>query len=318
LMNQPSFPGWPYESVLLDLRSRWLRNALTKLDRQEMSHVSFWPYGMNCCVVLTHDVEGPVGIERMEAMADIEERLGFKSAWNIPLGEYPVDWSKVQRLQVRGFEFGAHGLRHDGRLFRSIREFRVLKQTLESKAREHGMRGFRSPSTLRRIEWLTSLDFDFDSTLADTDPYEPQPGGSCSIFPFFLSRTMVELPYTLPQDHTLTNILRRDPLPIWIAKSQWIAERGGMILTLTHPDYSGDPAGLARYSELLKRLADLDSAWRALPSEVASWWKRRASFQLKDGRERRASSQADRRVVVERVTAESPLTKASGVEGECS
>ena len=91
---------------------------------------------------------------------------------------------------------------------------------------------------------------------------------------------MVELPYTLPQDHTLLNLLRRDPLPIWIEKMNWVAAQGGMILTLTHPDYSGKGAGLRAYTELLKRLANLESGWRALPSAVASWWRRRAQLEM--------------------------------------
>jgi hypothetical protein len=131
---------------------------------------------------------------------------------------------------------------------------------------------------------MKRLSFDYDCSFADTDPYEPQPGGSCSVFPFFLGN-IVELPYTLPQDHTLIHLLRRDPLPVWITKSQWIASMGGMILTLTHPDYSGTAPHLATYGELLKRLKEVEYAWRALPSEVALWWRQRSQtvLTIKDG-----------------------------------
>ena len=280
--SRPSFPAWPCEPSLIELWREWLESSLVKLGRTDIWHVGFWPDGKDCCVVLTHDVEGPRGMERMEAMADAEEKLGFRSAWNLPLDQYPIDWRRVERLRARGFEFGAHGLRHDGRLFRSLQDFNALAPKLEGLAREHKMRGFRAPSTLRQLEWLATLEFDFDSTLADTDPYEPQPGGTCSIFPFFLNR-MVELPYTLPQDHTLLNLLRRDPLPVWTAKARWIASHGGMILTLVHPDYCGVPPGLLKYVDLLKQLNDLESAWRALPSAVAAWWRRRATLRLSVG-----------------------------------
>ena len=53
-----------------------------------------------------------------------------------------------------------------------------------------------------RAEWIPKLGFDFDGSFSDTDIFEPQPGGTCSIFPFFLD-SIVGLPYTLPQDHTL-------------------------------------------------------------------------------------------------------------------
>src|SRR5579885_2245050 len=216
---------------------------------------------------------------RVEAMADLEERFNFRSAWNLPLQQYPIDWRLVERLRQRGFEFGAHGLNHDGRLFRSRQNFERLAPRLEALAHEHGLRGFRSPSTLRHVGWLTELDFDFDSSFADTDPYEPQAGGTCSIFPFFIGR-LVELPYTLPQDHTLINVLRRQAMPVWAAKARWVASLGGMVPTLVHPDYSGRPPHLGEYAELLKQLNDLEDAWRALPSAVAAWWRRRAALRL--------------------------------------
>jgi peptidoglycan/xylan/chitin deacetylase (PgdA/CDA1 family) len=195
------------------------------------------------------------------------------------LEQYPIDWQQVERLRMRGFEFGAHGLRHDGRLFRSERDFQRLAPRIKRVAREHGLRGFRAPSTLRRAQWIPRLGFDFDSSFADTDIFEPQPGGTCSIFPFFLD-TVVELPYTLPQDHTLIHLLGRELLPTWIRKARWIASLGGMILTLVHPDYCGQGIYLSAYEKLLDYLASIDNAWRALPSQVAQWWRERANATL--------------------------------------
>src|SRR5579875_1153716 len=215
----------------------------------------------------------------MERMAEVEERYGFRSAWNLPLAQYPLDWERIARLRQRGFEFGAHGLSHDGRLFRSYEDFRTLSARLQQSARAHDLRGFRSPSTLRRAEWIKLMDFDYDCSFADTDPYEPQPGGTCSLFPFFLA-DLIELPYTLAQDHTLIHLLHRSPLPLWIAKADWIASISGMILTLTHPDYCGTLPHLAAYEGLLRHLASIESAWRALPSQAAAWWRRRAAMHL--------------------------------------
>jgi peptidoglycan/xylan/chitin deacetylase (PgdA/CDA1 family) len=277
--RRPDFPSWPYESTLLRLRGDWLEESLARLHCKDAWHIGFWPHAHECCIVLTHDVESRTGLERMKAMADIEEKHGFRSAWNLPLAQYRIDWSTIDELRKRGFEIGAHGLRHDGRLFRSRADFQLLAPKLEKLAYKHQLRGFRSPSTLRRIEWLRELNFDFDSSLADSDPYEPQPGGCCSLFPFFLG-TMVELPYTIPQDHTFLHLLRRDALPIWKAKARWVAAQGGMILTVTHPDYYGCEPYLARYEELLKQLCDLEGGWRALPSQVAAWWRRRARMKI--------------------------------------
>jgi hypothetical protein len=47
------------------------------------------------------------------------------------------------------------------------------------------------------------------------------------------------LPYTLVQDFNLFKILREPNIDIWKRKLDWIAERGGMALINTHPDYMG-------------------------------------------------------------------------------
>jgi peptidoglycan/xylan/chitin deacetylase (PgdA/CDA1 family) len=277
--RRPTFPNWPFEDALMQVWRRTLAALLDHWGAQDAWHLGFWPEGKSCCVVLTHDVESPPGLAAMERMAELEERWGFRSAWNLALEQYPIDWKRIEALRGRGFEFGAHGLRHDGRLFRSERDFKALAPRINRIAREHGLRGFRAPSTLRRAQWIPRLEFDFDSSFADTDIFEPQPGGTCSIFPFFLD-TMVELPYTLPQDHTLIHLLGCEPLRIWIRKAQRIASLGGMILTLVHPDYCGEGIYLQAYEKLLEYLAGIDNAWRALPSEVAQWWRQRAAAQL--------------------------------------
>jgi len=298
------FPNWPCETALVDLWHHWLRASLNVIGQQDPWHIAFWPGGKRCCVSLTHDVESPAGFARMERMADLEERYGFKSSWNLPLAQYPIDWKVLERLRERGFEIGAHGLAHDGRMFRSRHDFEVCKMLVERLAGEHDLRGFRGPSTLRNAEWIGTMSFDYDSTFSDTDPYEPQPGGTCSLFPFFLSE-MVELPYTLPQDHTMIHLVRRNPVSLWVTKAHWIQSLGGMILTLTHPDYTCDDQNLPAYEELLKVLSDFD-AWRALPLEVAEWWRERAQMKLtiKDGKPSIEGLGA-RRAVARRVSEES-------------
>ncbi|MGH7913942.1 MAG: hypothetical protein ACREPW_04745 [Candidatus Binataceae bacterium] len=277
--TQLEFPRWPCESALIEFWRDWLKHGMELQGAKDGWHIGFWPDSAKCCIVLTHDVESPKGFDRIERIADLEEQHGFRSAWNLPLAQYPIDWQRVARLRARGFEFGAHGLSHDGRLFRSRRDFAELGPIVERLAAEHDLRGFRAPSTLRDPQAIATMSFDFDSSFADTDPYEPQPGGTCSLFPFHLSR-LIELPYTLPQDHTLIHLLRRSPLPVWTMKAKWIASLGGMILTLIHPDYCGDGAYLQAYVELLKRFGEIDAAWRALPSEVAEWWRQRTQLRL--------------------------------------
>ena len=299
-----AFPNWPCETALLDLWQQWLRTSLQAIGQDDPWHIAFWPNGRRCCIVLTHDVESAEGFARIERMAELEERYGFKSSWNLPLAQYPIDWKAVERMRARGFEFGAHGLAHDGRMFRSRHDFEVCKMLVERIADEHDLRGFRGPSTLRNAQWIGTMAFDYDSTFSDTDPYEPQPGGTCSLFPFFLSE-VVELPYTLPQDHTLIHLVRRNPVSIWVTKAHWIQSLGGMILALTHPDYLANDENLPAYEELLKALSDFD-AWRALPHEAATWWRDRAKMKLniKDGKPSIEGPSA-RRAMPRRVSEES-------------
>ena len=76
----PEFPRWPCESALIELRRDWLKNALETLGLQVGWHIGFWPHGFRTCIVLTHDIETRKGFDRMEAVADLEERWGFRSA----------------------------------------------------------------------------------------------------------------------------------------------------------------------------------------------------------------------------------------------
>jgi hypothetical protein len=148
-------------------------------------------------------------------------------------------------------------------------------------ARRWGATGFRSPATQRVWEWMPELGFDYDSSYTDTDPYEPQAGGCCSYLPFF-NQEQVELPITLPQDHTLFVILQQTDGDLWVDKARHIRDRGGMALALAHPDYAVDARLVSAWSRLLAEFRDDDTAWRALPGEVAAWWRRRAASTLRE------------------------------------
>jgi hypothetical protein len=119
------------------------------------------------------------------------------------------------------------------------------------------------------------LGFDYDSSYPDTDPYEPQSGGCCTWLPFFNDK-LVELPITLPQDHTLFTILGHTDASTWVEKARYLRRRGGMALLITHPDYLHG-ATVSSYARFLETFADDSSVWRAVPREVSAWWRRRAA-----------------------------------------
>jgi glycosyltransferase involved in cell wall biosynthesis len=151
---------------------------------------------------------------------------------------------------------------------------------MRSHAERWNAVGFRSPGTQRKWGWMPRLGFDYDSSYSDTDPYEPQPGGCCTYLPYF-NDDLVELPITLPQDHTLFTILQHPDADVWLRKAHLLRERHAMALVLTHPDYARDPRISQGYRRLLDTFRDDDSAWRALPRDVAAWWRRRAASSIR-------------------------------------
>ena len=128
---------------------------------------------------------------------------------------------------------------------------------------------------------MPRLGFDHDSSYSDIARYEPQAGGSCSWLPFFID-DLVELPITLPMDHTLFEVLGHTDGRIWHEKAEFLRERGGMALLLTHPDYL-DGVRLREYELFLETVAADHTAWLGLPLEISSWWRRRAASRIVPG-----------------------------------
>jgi peptidoglycan/xylan/chitin deacetylase (PgdA/CDA1 family) len=284
VQRQRRFPRWPVEPALTEL-NRLLYLLLTDVARRPVPWIAPWPNGFSWALVLTHDVETRFGYESLHLMRDIELEAGVRSSWNLvptryePRTRYHVTDKDVRELDESGFEVGVHGLKHDGR---DVASLALLEERLP-RMREYAERwnavGFRSPATHRNWDWMPLLGFDYDSSYSDTDPYEPQGGGCCSWLPYF-NRDTVELPITLPQDHTVFAILGHRNEDAWVEKTSLISKQGGMALMLTHPDYMTEPHLLAAYRRFLGRYGADDAAWRALPREVSSWWRRRAASGL--------------------------------------
>lgn len=247
-----------------------------------------WPGGKQFAFVLTHDVESQVGLDRVKPLAELEMKLGFRSSFNlIPEGEYKVPEELRNWLVQNHFEIGVHDLRHDGHLYESHRVFQKNAERINGYLAQWGAAGFRSGFMLNRLEWLHDLNIQYDASTFDTDPFEPQPQGADTIFPYIITRndghtpsSYVELPYTLPQDSTLFLQLEEQTPRIWLEKLNWVASHGGMALINVHPDYiamNGDCAPLeyplAHYEKLLVHLKESyrDTYWHPLPREVATF-----------------------------------------------
>lgn len=269
--SRTEFPRWPIEPLLVERRREELRAALERRGEERMPTIANWPEGRRFAAILTHDVEGPAGVANVRKVIEIERRHGFVSSWNFVADWYPIPNGLLDEVRAAGCEVGLHGIKHDGRLFESRARFEAELPAIHRYLGEWGAAGFRSPATHRNPEWMPELGALYDSSFPDTDPFEPQPGGCCSILPFFLGE-LVELPITLVQDHTLWEILRQDSIDLWTAKCDWIIANGGLINPIVHPDYLDTPARLRMYEEFLEYLAAQRNGWHALPREVAAWW----------------------------------------------
>jgi peptidoglycan/xylan/chitin deacetylase (PgdA/CDA1 family) len=275
-----SFPAWPTETALHRLEAMLLGFAQQILGRP-LPWIAWWPSPFDWALVLTHDVERTPGYDHVPAVRAAERRLGLRSAWYlVPERDYRVEPALLDSLRGEGCEIGLHGLRHDGRdLSRRSRatRFPAMRAYLE----QWETRGFRAPATQRDWSLIQELGVEHDSSWSDVARYEPQPGGSCSWVPFFIG-DVVELPITLPMDHTLFELLQQDAAAGWSSKTRFLREQGGMALMLTHPDYLQSPDRLETYAEFLGAVEQDETVWHALPGEVASWWRDRAATVLEE------------------------------------
>ncbi len=280
VQNRSIFPGWPVEDSLHDLY-RWLFGLVAELAGQPVPFIELWPAGRSWALVLTHDVETDVGYADISRLRGIERDRGYRSSWNFVAQRYQVGDDVVRDLQQDGFEVGVHGLRHDGRDLGSRRLMEQRLPAMRSYAQRWKAVGFRSPATQREWSLMPRLGFEYDSSYTDTDPYEPQPGGCCTYLPY-LNEDMVELPITLPQDHTVFAVLQHPDADVWLRKAHHLRERCGMVLVLTHPDYARDDSRITDgYRKLLDEFRGDDTVWHALPREVAAWWRQRAASSLR-------------------------------------
>jgi hypothetical protein len=270
-----------------------------------------WPDGKQFTLVLSHDVDTRKGYDNVLKLADIEEQMGFRSQFNFVPERYGVvEVGLLDELKRRGFGIGVHGLKHDGKLFSSKKTFDERAPRINAYLKKWGTRGFTTPSMIRNHDWMHALDIDYCVSTFDTDPFEPQQDAAGTIFPFVVRRKpdapassppglpaseppsfvsspppsfFVELPYTLPQDSTLFIILQEQTIAIWTKKLDWVAEKGGMVLLNSHPDYMAfhnrtcapEEYPVRLYREFLEyaKTRYQDRCWAVLPSQVNEFYR---------------------------------------------
>jgi peptidoglycan/xylan/chitin deacetylase (PgdA/CDA1 family) len=267
--------NWPIDSSYVLFQWEVMRQLLVATGNRTITYKSIWPDDYRFAFVLTHDIETAEGQSFVREVAEMEESMGFRSSFNFVLERYPLDFALMKELRDRDFEVGCHGLKHDGKLYNSKATFAKNAAKLNTYLKKYEMVGFRSPLTHRNPDWMQMLEIEYDSSFFDTDPFEPIPGGTMCIWPFFLGH-FVELPYTLVQDYTLTSVLGETTPRIWLDKVEFIKEYRGMALLNTHPDYLKKPDVMIIYEEFLRSMKKSGGYWHALPCNISNWWKARS------------------------------------------
>lgn len=278
-----SFPHWPLDDTVEQLLETSLLALMEAAGLEEIPFVWFWPDGANSAAIVTHDVETASGRDFCGTLMDIDESFGIRSSFQVvPEDRYALTAAFLDTIRDRGNNVNIQDLNHDGRLFFDRAEFEVRVKRINRYGREFGSRGFRSAVLYRNPEWFDQLDFEYDMSLPNVGHLDPQRGGCCTVFPYFIGG-LLEIPLTATQDHSLFHILRDYRLDLWKSQAAGVAARNGLLSFIVHPDYLLDSRARNTYCGLLEFLSQCRSEqgmWIASPDELNTWCRLRNRMSL--------------------------------------
>jgi hypothetical protein len=278
-----SFPQWPVDSTVESILEQLLLSSMESLKIKTIPFIWFWPDGARSCAIITHDVESASGRDSCSQLMDINDSFEIKSSFQVvPEERYSVSEAYLASILERGFELNVHDLNHDGLLYANKADFLQRTQKINSYGREWGALGFRSAVLYRNTDWYDALAFSYDMSIPNVAHLDPQRGGCCTVFPFFIG-SMVELPVTATQDYSLFHILNDYSTNLWQEQISLIRKRHGLMSFIIHPDYIMDEKPRRVYGELLRQLTELRGAgetWIALPRDVVAWWRLRSKLTI--------------------------------------
>jgi hypothetical protein len=280
------FPEWPVDTNVEKLMRQAAGLVLQRGGLGEFPFIWFWPDGASGCAMMTHDVEGPDGMNFCNQLMDLDDQFGVRSAFQVipegPRSPKVAMRQLVEQLKRRGFEVNVHDLNHDGHLFRRRDEFLRRATTINARIKEFGSLGFRSGALYRRQDWFEELEISYDMSVPNVAHLEPQAGGCCTVMPYFLGH-LLELPLTATQDYTLFHILGDYSTRLWQEQIDRILAEHGLVSFNTHPDYLIEQRARNTYTELLRLLKSLREerhVWVAPPAEINQWWRDRREMRL--------------------------------------
>ncbi len=278
-----AFPQWPVDRSVDSLFEDLLLLALEANGRESIPFIWFWPEGASGCCIMTHDVETTAGRDFCGALMDMDDTYGIKSSFQVvPEQRYDVSEEFLESIRERGFELNVHDLNHDGKLFEDPDEFQRRARSINRHMGRFGAQGFRSGAMYHNVDWYGALKISYDMSVPNVAHLEPQRGGCCTVMPYFIG-DVLELPLTATQDYSIFSIMRRYSIDLWQRQIDLILEKNGLISFIVHPDYVIESRAQAVYEDLLQYVSDVcdqRNVWRALPSDVNTWWRQREQMTL--------------------------------------
>jgi hypothetical protein len=277
------FPSWPVDCTVERIMEGCLAMLMRAQNLQAAPFIWFWPRGHESCAIVTHDVEAHGGRDFCPTLMDLDDSCGIKSAFQvIPEERYAVSEAFLAGIRDRGFEVNVHDLNHDGRLFLNERQFMGRAARINRYGEQFRSAGFRAGVMYRNQRWCHALNFEYDMSVPNAAHLEPQRGGCCTVFPYFIGK-LVELPLTTTQDYAVFHFLRDYSHKLWHWQIEVIRQNHGLISILVHPDYITGKREQQTYLELLGYLSALrqeKNVWIAKPGEVNDWWRLRNSLKV--------------------------------------
>lgn len=277
------FPRWPVDTSVDLLLESCLRYAMLASGQHEVPFIWFWPDQASACALMTHDVETTAGRDFCPELMDINDEFKFPASFQVvPEKRYEVTAQYLEGMRSRGFEVAVQDFNHDGHLYSDRSEFERRATLIEKYRQEYQATGFRAAILYRNIDWLQEMNFSYDMSIPNVGHLDPQPGGCCTVFPYFLN-SMLEIPVTTIQDYSLFNILEQFSVDLWKVQTKRILEKNGLMSFIIHPDYIIEEKPKQVYRDLLTHLCELrenEGVWATLPRELDRWWRARNAMTL--------------------------------------
>ena len=280
--ERTAFPSWPVDCSVERILEKTMGLAL-QAHQSRVPFIWFWPEGKPSCAIMTHDVETASGLNSCTSLMDIDDSFAIKSSFQfIPRARYTVPSSTLDGIRRRGFEINVHDLFHDGFLYRDQDKFRQKAAHINEAMAKFSSKGFRAGCLYRNLDWYGAFSFSYDMSAPNVAHLEPQPGGCCTVTPFFAGNVL-ELPLTTVEDYSLFHILRSCSTELWRQQIEMVMQCHGLVSFLVHPDYLDTTERKGAYHALLQHIQQLRAEknfWITLPGEVDTWWRQRSKMQI--------------------------------------